>query len=93
MNNGFEGFAVWLIILGMKYPSADRCGLIGEEVATPWRGQNVPGCLFGALAEVVAAFFECGANGSNLLRDTECLACFGCPHGVCMDRLNGERLL
>ncbi|MCA1993880.1 MAG: hypothetical protein LDL41_17810 [Coleofasciculus sp. S288] len=38
-------------------------------------------------------FFKGGTNDSNLLRDTECLACFGFPHGVFVDRLNGERSL
>ena len=56
-------------------------------------GENLPGCLFGTFADLIAMFVQCCANGSNLLRDTQCLACFGFPHGVFMDRLNGERSL
>jgi len=72
--------AVYIFALEMKHPSTDGSGLIGQQVATLSVHKDDPDGLLGAFSGAVAALMKCGANRSNFLRDTSCLACFGFPH-------------
>ncbi len=70
LNDGREGVARGVVILRVKDPSADRGGLIGQQVEFVIGDVNSPGSLFGLLADAIASSFECGSDGINFLGDT-----------------------
>ncbi len=70
MNDGREGVARSIVILRVKYPSADGSGLIGQEVEFVIGDVNSPGSLFGLFADTITPSFECSSDGINLLSDT-----------------------
>lgn len=58
------------VVLWVEYPGADGCGLIGKEVELVRGDDDFPGSLLGLFANSIAAFVECCADASNLLRDS-----------------------
>ncbi len=69
MNDGREGVARGVVILRVKHPSADRGGLIGQQVEVVIADVNSPGSLFGLFADAIATSFECSLNVGEVGRE------------------------
>ncbi len=70
LNDVLNRAASGVVVLRVKYPSADAGGLIGQLVAVVRGDDDFPRCLLGLFAKSVAALIECCANGSNVCRDS-----------------------
>ena len=70
LNDGFDGLASGVVVLGVEYPGADGGGLIGQLVEVIRGDDDFPDWLFGLFTKSVAAFVECCFYGSNICGDS-----------------------
>ncbi len=70
LNDGFDRVASGVVILWMKYPSTDGCGLIGQLVEVVRGDDDLPDRLFGLFTNSIAALVECCTDGSNICCDS-----------------------
>ncbi len=59
LNDGFERMASGVVVLWMKYPSANRHRLIGQLVEVVRGDDDFPDWLFGLFTKLIAALMEC----------------------------------
>lgn len=80
LNDAFKGMASGVVVLWVKYPSANRCRLIGQLVKMIGGDDDFPDWLFGLFTNLVAALMQCCTDSSNICGDSQCFGRFGFFH-------------